>query len=158
MLASFMTPEDQARRNIDSLLQQSGWIVQDRSGINLSAGRGVAIREVGLRKGHGETDYLLFADGKAIGIVEAEPGTGFESFEEHVRKKFNDWIEAKARAGTVFTPDQMTWPEKMRDYISASGSVDREHLETDDVLGPIYKAFGEKLWPLMEELNLALAE
>jgi hypothetical protein len=47
--------------------------------------------------------------------------------------------------------------EKMRDYISASGSVDREHLEADNVLGPIYKAFGEKLWPLMEELNLSLA-
>jgi hypothetical protein len=27
--------------------------------------------------------------------------------------------------------------EKMRDYISASGSVDREHLEADNVLGPI---------------------
>ena len=45
--------------------------------------------------------------------------------------------------------------EKMRDYIS--GGVDREHLEADNVLGPIYKAFGEKLWPLMEELNLTLA-
>ena len=47
--------------------------------------------------------------------------------------------------------------EKMRDYISASGSVDREHLEVDNVLGPIYKVFGERLWPLMEELNLTLA-
>ena len=47
--------------------------------------------------------------------------------------------------------------EKMRDYISASGSVDREHLEADNVLGPIYKAFGEKLWSLIEELNLSLA-
>lgn len=46
---------------------------------------------------------------------------------------------------------------EMRDYISASGSVDREHLEADNVLGPIYKAFGERLWPLMEELNLTLA-
>ena len=26
-----------------------------------------------------------------------------------------------------------------------------------NVLGPIYKAFGEKLWPLMEELNLTRA-
>jgi len=26
-----------------------------------------------------------------------------------------------------------------------------------DAGGPIYKAFGEKLWPLMEELNLTLA-
>ncbi len=40
---------------------------------------------------------------------------------------------------------------------SASGSVDREHLEADNVLGPIYKAFGDGLWPLMEELNLTLA-
>ena len=40
---------------------------------------------------------------------------------------------------------------------SASGSMDREHLEADNVLGPIYKAFGEPLWPLMEELNLTLA-
>ena len=40
---------------------------------------------------------------------------------------------------------------------SASGCVDREHLEADNVLGPIYKAFGEKLWPLMDELNLTLA-
>jgi hypothetical protein len=47
--------------------------------------------------------------------------------------------------------------EKIRDYISASGSVDRGHLEADNVLGPIYKAFGEKLWPLMDELNLSLA-
>jgi hypothetical protein len=46
---------------------------------------------------------------------------------------------------------------RFRDYISASGSVGREQLEADNVLGPIYKAFGEKLWPLMDELNLTLA-
>ena len=46
--------------------------------------------------------------------------------------------------------------QMMRDYISASDSVDREHLEADNVLGPIYKAFDEKLWPLMNELNLKL--
>jgi hypothetical protein len=43
------------------------------------------------------------------------------------------------------------------DYISASGSADGEHLEADNALGPIYKAFGEKLWSLMEELNVNLA-
>jgi type I restriction enzyme, R subunit len=55
------------------------------------------------------------------------------------------------------TANQLTWLEKMRDYISASGSVDRERLEADNVLGPSYKAFGEMLWPLMNELNLTLA-
>lgn len=34
---------------------------------------------------------------------------------------------------------------------------DREHFEADNVLGPIYKGFGEKLWRLMDELNLTLA-
>jgi type I restriction enzyme, R subunit len=52
---------------------------------------------------------------------------------------------------------EMSCLEKMRDYINASGSVDREHLEADNVLGPIYKAFGDRLWPLMDELNLTLA-
>jgi type I restriction enzyme R subunit len=86
-----------------------------------------------------------------------EPGTPLESFEEHVRQRFAAWLEEKHAAGITFTADQLAWLEKMRDYISASGSVDRDHLEADNVLGPIYRAFGERLWPLMEELNLTLA-
>src|SRR5271167_1630073 len=66
-----MTPEERARQQIDLLLQQSGWIVQDRSQTNLAAGPGVAIREALLKTG--EADYLLFADGKAIATVEAKP-------------------------------------------------------------------------------------
>jgi type I restriction enzyme R subunit len=66
-----MTPEERARQKIDLLLQQSGWIVQDRSQINLAAGPGVAIREALLKTG--EADYLLFAGGKAIATVEAKP-------------------------------------------------------------------------------------
>jgi type I restriction enzyme R subunit len=66
-----MTPEERARQQIDLLLQQSGWIVQDRSQINLSAGLGVAVREAVLKTG--EADYLLFAQGKAIATVEAKP-------------------------------------------------------------------------------------
>jgi type I restriction enzyme R subunit len=86
-----------------------------------------------------------------------EPTTPLEPFEDHVRQRFADWLDEKRNGGITFTPDQLAWLEKMRDYISASGSVDREHLEADNVLGPIYKAFGERLWPLMEELNLTLA-
>src|SRR5207237_8020884 len=55
-----------------ALLQQCGWILQDRNTINLSAGRGIAIREA-LLKERDEVDYLLFVDGKAIGTVEAKP-------------------------------------------------------------------------------------
>jgi type I restriction enzyme, R subunit len=66
-----MTPEEKARQQIDLLLQQSGWIVQDRSKINLSAAPGVAIREALLKTG--EADNLLFAGGKALATVEAKP-------------------------------------------------------------------------------------
>jgi type I restriction enzyme R subunit len=64
-----MTPEQRARQQIDLLLQQCGWVVQNRSETNLSAGPGVAIREALLRTG--EADYLLFASGKAIATAEA---------------------------------------------------------------------------------------
>jgi len=66
------SPEELAREKIDALLQQCGWVLQDRSTINLSAARGVAIREA-LLKDRDEVDYLLFVDGKAIGTVEAKP-------------------------------------------------------------------------------------
>jgi type I restriction enzyme, R subunit len=66
-----MTPEEKARRDIDRQLEQCGWLVQDRSEMNISAGAGVAVREFPMITG--EADYLLYAGGKAIGIVEAKP-------------------------------------------------------------------------------------
>ncbi len=41
--------------------------------MNLYAGRGVAVREFGLKPGHGAADYLLYVDQKAAGVVEAKP-------------------------------------------------------------------------------------
>ena len=66
------TPEERARQTIDSLLTAAGWILQDRVDANIDAGRGVAIREFSLGHGFGEADYLLFADGQAVGVVEAK--------------------------------------------------------------------------------------
>src|SRR5437773_11528549 len=66
------SPEELAREKIDPLLEHCGWLLQNRSTINLSASRGVALREA-LLKGRDEVDYLLFVDGKAIGTVEAKP-------------------------------------------------------------------------------------
>ncbi len=51
-----MTPEEQARVNIDRLLKKSGWAVQDVAALNLDAARGVAVREFLLRPGHGFAD------------------------------------------------------------------------------------------------------
>ena len=78
-----MTPEQQAREQIDRLLELAGWAVQDVHSLNLSAARGVAVREFGLKPGHGAADYLLYVDQKAAGVVEAKPAgytlTGVET-------------------------------------------------------------------------------
>ena len=66
------SPEELAREKIDKLLTDCGWTIQNRSTINFSVARGVAIREA-LLKGGDEVDYLLFVEGKAIGTVEAKP-------------------------------------------------------------------------------------
>ncbi len=67
------TPEQRAREKIDAHLEACGWAVQDHAEMNISATSGVAVREFPLKRGHGFADYLLYADGKAIGVVEAKP-------------------------------------------------------------------------------------
>ena len=74
-----LTPEQQAREKIDAQLGACGWVVQDFRSMNIHAGPGVAVREFPLkwREGteikSGSADYLLYADGWAIGVVEAKP-------------------------------------------------------------------------------------
>jgi hypothetical protein len=46
-----MRPEQQARQKIDAQLFASGWIVQDYSKMDLSAGRGIVLGEVALMCG-----------------------------------------------------------------------------------------------------------
>jgi type I restriction enzyme R subunit len=67
------TPEQNARQQIDTALVAAGWIVQDRAAMNLAAGPGVAVREFPMAAGHGFADYLLFVNGKAVGVLEAKP-------------------------------------------------------------------------------------
>ncbi len=66
------TPEEHAREKIDVLLTQAGWVIQDAKQVNLSAGRGVVIRNFPLEQGHGFADYLFYIDGKAAGVIEAK--------------------------------------------------------------------------------------
>ena len=57
-----MTREQRARANIDNLLEQAGWSVQNADSINLYASGGVAVREFSLKAGHGAADYLLYVN------------------------------------------------------------------------------------------------
>ena len=65
-----LTPEQQARENIDKQLLQSGWLVQDFKELNPSASLGVAVGEYPTESG--SADYILFVDRKPIGVIEAK--------------------------------------------------------------------------------------
>lgn len=63
-------PEQIARDEIDRLLIGAGWIVQSKDEIDINAEQGVAVREY--QTDIGPADYVLFVDGKPVGIVEAK--------------------------------------------------------------------------------------
>ncbi|HEY8658020.1 MAG TPA: DEAD/DEAH box helicase family protein [Hanamia sp.] len=63
-------PEQLARDNIDKQLIACGWIIQDKSKINLNAGLGIAVREY--LTDVGPADYVLFVDKKPVGVIEAK--------------------------------------------------------------------------------------
>ena len=65
-----MTPEEKARQVIDQKLNESGWLIQDKNQLNLTAGPGVAVRE--FPTSTGPVDYALFVDGEPVGNVEAK--------------------------------------------------------------------------------------
>lgn len=93
-----LTPEQQARERIDDTLLASGWIVQDRGALNLYAGLGVAVREFPLAQGHGFADYLLFLDGKAVGVVEAKPEGHTLTGVEPQSQRYAEGLPAKLSA------------------------------------------------------------
>ncbi len=66
-----MKAEDEARQEIDSLLESAGWQIQNNDELNLGAKLGVAVREFPLITGF--ADYLLFVNRVAVGAIEANP-------------------------------------------------------------------------------------
>jgi len=87
-------PEQIARDLIDRQLKAAGWIVQSKSRINLNAGIGVAIREY--QTDVGPADYVLFVEGKPVGVIEAkreEEGQNITTHEEQAE----DYASAKLK-------------------------------------------------------------
>ena len=64
-------PEQIARDRIDDRLRAAGWHVQDKNAIDFNAGLGIAVREY--QTDIGPADYVLFADRRPVGVVEAKP-------------------------------------------------------------------------------------
>jgi type I restriction enzyme R subunit len=164
------TPEEQARETIDGMLTAAGWLIQNRTDANIDAGRGVAIREFALGHGFGEADYLLFADGQAVGVVEAKKeGTTLIGVEIQTQKysegiptalpaprrplpflyqstgietRFTNLLEPNASSRGVFTFHKPeTLSEWLRDDLANPGSTFKARLAS---MPPLTR-FG--LWP-----------
>ena len=148
-----MKPEEKARQEIDGQLEECGWIVQDHKAINIGASIGVAVREFPLKTG--SADYLLYADGRAIGVIEAKPAghtlTGVElqsaqyveglpegilhyrlplpfAYESTgIETQFTNGLDPDPRSREVFTFPR---PEELLRLVQLLGSVKREYLST----------------------------
>jgi type I restriction enzyme R subunit len=86
------SPEARARKNIDQLLTAASWFVQSRDEVNLTAGRGIAIREFPVKPGFGEADYLLYMDRQALGIVEEKKEGGTLTAFEGQTAKYSEGL------------------------------------------------------------------
>ena len=92
---------------IDRQLTAAGWSVQDRKALNLFAARGVAVREVTLRAGHGRVDYLLYVDQWAVGVVEAKPEGTPLSGVEWQSAMYADGLPAEVRLAALTTEGRL---------------------------------------------------
>ncbi len=52
------------------MLEKAGWNLQSKSKVDLSANKGVAVREY--QTDVGPADYVLFVERKPVGIIEAK--------------------------------------------------------------------------------------
>ncbi|MGX1123802.1 type I restriction endonuclease subunit R [Pseudomonas sp. HLS-6 TE3448] len=92
-------PEQLARDKIDAQLAVAGWVVQPKKKIDFSASIGVAVREY--QTSVGPADYILFIEGKPVGVIEAKPETAghhitaVESQTEDYANAQLKWIKAK---------------------------------------------------------------
>ena len=151
------TPEERAKQTIDGLLSAAGWIVQDHADANIDAGPGVAIREFSLGHGFGEADYMLFAEGQAMGVIEAKKeGTALVGVEIQTQKysegipeglpaprrplpfcyqstgvetRFTNLLEPEAASRPVFSfHTPATLADWLKDDVAAPGSTSKARL------------------------------
>lgn len=178
-------PEARARETIDKLLTDAGWAVQSRDEANVTAARGVAIREFPLKSGYGFADYLLYVDGAPAGVIEAKKEgqtlTGYEIQTEKysvglpdelkpyrkplpfcyqstgIETRFTNLLEPDARSRPVFSLHR---PETLADWVmeeaKSPGSTLRARVRR---LSPVIE---QNLWPAqiraIKGLERSLAE
>jgi len=82
-------------------------------------------------------------------------------FTEIIERRFADWMNNQVKAGNVFTPEQQEWLTMIKEHIAASAEITTD--DFDEVpfnnkggLSKVYTLFGERLNPILDELNEVL--
>jgi type I restriction enzyme R subunit len=81
-------------------------------------------------------------------------------YDKTVDKNFADWVWKKQQgAGIKFTKEQMEFLYFIKEQIATSLHFEADDFELNEqgMLGRAYKAFGDTLYEIIEELNEALA-
>ncbi len=110
-------------------------------------------------KGRSQTGR--FADLVALVRFALEQQPLLQPFAESVHERFNEWLMDKAKAGTVFASEQLSWLNLIRDHIATSLSVEPEDFDyapfsQQGGLGKASQLFGGDLNGILDELNQAL--
>lgn len=87
-------PEQKARDNIDKMLVDAGWVVQSKNKVDLSAAKGVAVREY--QTDVGPADYVLFLNRKPVGVIEAKREEQGEKLTVH-EDQSKDYADSKLK-------------------------------------------------------------
>lgn len=109
----------------------------------------------------GRSQAGRFADLVALVRFALEQQPVLAPFADSVSERFHEWLMDKAKAGAVFTPEQLAWLGLIRDHIATSLSIDPEDFEYTPFgerggLGKAHQLFGEQLPRLLDELNQKL--
>ena len=80
---------------------------------------------------------------------------------DELRERYRTWLRERD-AGNAFTADQREWLDRMAEHIATSLAIEPEDFETgwfgqQGSLGRAHALFGDRLKPLMAELNERLA-
>jgi len=83
-------------------------------------------------------------------------------FGDEVRDRFDEWMAQQENNGRAFTVEQSRWLKMMRDHIATSVEMKIDDLDFAPFIeeggrGRAAQVFGERLMPVIEELNGVLA-
>jgi type I restriction enzyme R subunit len=125
-------------------------------------GRGEGERKISDKQKRSRGAVHRFADLVSLVRFALEQQPVLKPFAESVNERFNEWLMDKAKSGVTFSADQLAWLNLIRDHIATSLSIEPDDFDYAPFsqrggLGKAHQLFGDKLLPLLDELNQTLA-